>query len=136
MRKHLPLAALIAFGAVFIGIIVLANQGRGFWGFLQQIPGGDKLGHVGLVGTLALLCNLTLRLRTLPAPFHRIQLGSALVAIAMSLEELSQWFLPTRSPDLLDGIANLAGAALAQVAAIRMVSRLRPERRTSARAAE
>jgi VanZ family protein len=54
----------------------------------------------------------------------------------MSLEELSQWFLPTRSPDLLDWIANLAGAALAQVAAIRMVSWLRPERYNNARAAE
>lgn len=130
MRRHLPLLALLGFVILFGVIISLANQGRGFWGFLEAIPYGDKLGHAGLVATLALLLNLTLRNRTLPRPFGMIQMGSGLAAVVMTLEELSQFLLPTRSPDLLDWIANLTGAALGQFAAI-LVAGLRFRQRES-----
>lgn len=122
MRRHLPLLALVGFAILFGVIILLANQGRGFWGFLEEIPFGDKLGHVGLVGTLAFLLNLTLRNRRFPRPLGMIQMGSGLVAVVMTIEELSQLFLPTRSPDLLDWLANLTGAALAQYAATRFAT--------------
>jgi VanZ family protein len=135
MRRHLPLLALVGFAILFGVIILLANQGRGFWGFLEEIPFGDKLGHIGLVGTLALLLNLTLRNRRLPAPLGMIQMGSGLVAVVMTIEEFSQLFLPTRSPDLLDWLANLTGAALAQFAATRLAT-LRAKRRKSLESAE
>ena len=114
MLRRLPAIALAVFATGFVTIIILAGQGRGFWGFLQEIPGGDKLGHVGLVGTLALLLNLTLRNRRFGPPFHWLQIGSGLVAFVMTLEEASQLLLPARSPDLLDWLANLTGAALGQ----------------------
>ena len=132
MRRHLPLLALVGFAILFGVIIVLANQGCGFWDFLEAVPYGDKLGHIGLVGTLALLLNLTLRNRTLPPPFEMIQMGSSLAAAVMTLEELSQLLLPTRSPDLLDWIANLTGAALGQFAAI-LVATIRLRHRQSSR---
>lgn len=122
MRRFLPLIGLLLFLVAFVSILVLAGQGRGFWGFLEAIPYGDKLGHVGLVGTLAFLLNLTLRNRRFGGRFHRIQIGSGLVAIIMTVEEISQVLLPTRNADLLDWLANLTGAALAQAASSALAS--------------
>ena len=41
-------------------IVTIANRGEGgrWWAFIHSIPCGDKLGHVGLMGALCLLCNL------------------------------------------------------------------------------
>lgn len=44
-------------------------------------------------------------------------LGTLLVGIAMTAEECSQAFFPSRTHDLFDGLANLAGAALGEIAA-------------------
>lgn len=119
--KHNALRlALVCYGVLFIGIILIANRGGGhFWHFLTDLPGGDKLGHLGLVGTLSLLLNLSLRGRRAPRPLAGVMLGSVLVAIVMTAEECSQAFIPSRSLDLFDGLANLAGAALGE-----MVTRL------------
>ncbi len=126
MRHRLPLIALVAFSSFLIGIVWLANHGRGFWGFLHRIPYGDKLGHVGLVGLFAYLFNLTLGNRRCPAPLQHVLMGSGLVVAIMTLEELSQKFLPHRSPDFIDWVANLTGAALAQIAAILTFRRATP----------
>jgi VanZ family protein len=44
----------------------------------------------------------------------------------MTAEELSQAFFPSRTLDLLDGVANLAGAALGGVAARQILRPRRP----------
>ena len=110
--------ALIVFAGCFVGIILLADQGRGFWGFLDSIPLGDKLGHLVLVGTLAFLLNLHLKGRRFPGRAGWLMLGSGIVAALMTVEECSQLFVPHRTPDALDGLANLLAAALAQLAAL------------------
>ena len=58
-------------------IVIIANRGEGdrWWSFIHAIPYGDKLGHVVLMGTLGLLCNLVFTprpLRFLPAFITRI----------------------------------------------------------------
>ena len=54
--------AALAFIAFMITIITIADRGEGsrWWGFIERIPYGDKVGHLGLIGTLSLLCNLAI----------------------------------------------------------------------------
>jgi VanZ family protein len=109
---------LLCYGILLIGIILIANRGGGhFWHFLTDLPLGDKAGHLGLVGTLSLLLNLSLKGRRAPRPLSGIMLGSLLVAIVMTAEECSQAFFPSRTLDLFDGLANLAGVTIGEIAA-------------------
>lgn len=112
------LPALLAFGFILflIATVTIANRGEGakWWPFLNQIPFGDKLGHVGLFGTLGFLCNLTFS-----SPRSKRHVGFAttttIVLLAIiSLEEISQAFIPSRSFDLLDWSADLIGLASGQ----------------------
>lgn len=120
---------LPCYAILFAGIIYIANHGGGsLWHFLTDLPFGDKLGHVALVGTLSLLLNLALKGRRGPGKLSGVMLGSLLVAILMTLEEASQAFFPSRSLDLLDGIANLLGVAAGEALA-RLL--LRPKRTPS-----
>jgi VanZ family protein len=108
---------------LFITIIVIADRGEGtlWWSFLDRIPCGDKVGHLVLVGTLSLLCNLAIPSRPCAAGLWRFITLTTLVLLALlSLEELTQAFIPTRTCDLFDWLADLAGLALGQVAANRL----------------
>lgn len=125
MKPNALRLALVCYGILFIGIILAADRGGGHvWHFLTDLPLGDKVGHLGLVGTLSLLLNLSLKGRRAPRPLSGIMLGSLLIAIAMTLEECSQAFFPSRTLDLFDGLANLAGTAIGEVVA-RLI--LRPQ---------
>ncbi len=100
-------------------IVTIANRGEGhrWWSFIHGIPYGDKLGHVGLMGTLCLLCNLAFpprRFRFLPVAVTRV---TFILFVIVTLEELSQTFISTRSCDPLDWLADLAGLAVGQIAA-------------------
>jgi hypothetical protein len=127
MPRPLLRLAFVLFTTGFISIIVLADSGRagGLWTFLGAFPGGDKLGHLGLVGTLSLLLNLLLEGRRAPYPCNRIMLGSLLLLVAMTLEEASQAFIPHRNFDLLDGLANIAGVFCGE-GLVRMLPARRP----------
>ena len=100
-------------------IVTIANRGEGdrWWSFIHGIPYGDKLGHVGLMGTLCLLCNLVFtprRILFLPPVITR---ATFVIFTLVTLEELSQAFISTRSCDPLDWLADLAGIAIGQMAA-------------------
>lgn len=105
----------------FLAVIVIADRGEGdrWWAFLLRIPGGDKLGHFGLVGVLCLLCNLAIPWRQhlrLPAA---MTFTTAVLLTLLTLEELAQAFLPHRTCDLGDWLADLLGLALGQWMALR-----------------
>jgi len=101
----------VLFTSGFVSLIVIADRGGAgdLWDFVGRIPGGDKLGHLVLVGALSLLVNLMLEGRRVPACRPRILMGSAILLVVMTLEEASQAFIPHRSFDPLDGLANVAG---------------------------
>ena len=108
--------AAIAFVVFFLAVIVIADRGDGdrWWAFLLRIPGGDKLGHVGLVGVLCLLCNLAIPWRQhvrLPAA---MTWTTAVLLTLLTLEEIAQAFLPHRTCDFGDWLADLIGLALGQ----------------------
>lgn len=116
MPRLLIRLAFLIFAAGFISILVIANRGHAdlFWQFVGKIPCGDKLGHLGLVGTLGFLLNLVLdRRRAFPGG-NGLMLGSLLVLVFMTLEEASQAFISCRSFDLVDGLANVVGIFCAE----------------------
>jgi hypothetical protein len=99
--------AFVFFAAAFVSIIVIADLGRAgsLWSFVGMVPYGDKLGHLGLVGTLTVLLNLNLKRR----PCGMLMLGSVIVLAGMTLEECSQMLFPKRSFDGFDALANVIG---------------------------
>lgn len=103
---------LAVFFLLFIlTVVASADTGIGdhVYSFVFAVPFGDKIGHFLLMGTLSLLVNLALGARTVQFGRYDILLGSLLVAIGITLEELSQIWIVTRSFSLLDLAANYAG---------------------------
>lgn len=124
--------AFVLFTSGFISLIILADSGHagGLWSFIASIPGGDKLGHLVLVGTLSVLLNLLLENRRAPFPCNRIMLGSLILIIATTLEEASQAWIPHRNFDLFDALANIVGALCGEG-----LLRMLPRRHTQSSAA-
>jgi VanZ family protein len=79
-------------------------------GIVYSFQYGDKAGHFALLGVLALLVDLAL-IELLPRlrPSSLALAGSVTIAALISLEELSQVWMPTRTPDWLDLVASYAG---------------------------
>ena len=117
---------LVGYSLAFVAVIIAANAGLGseVWSFVGEIPLGDKLGHLLLVGTLSLLFNCVLGGRRAPGRLRSVMLGSLLVFVGMTLEEASQCFNPHRNCDPYDWLANVLGIAIGEVI-IRFSGRLK-----------
>lgn len=107
------LVAILFLGFIFL-VILAADQGSipPVIRALYRFPGGDLAGHFLLHGILAYLLA-----RAFP---RRLQMGGFSLAISslwlpgLALtEELSQFFFPSRTPDLLDLACGLLGILLA-----------------------
>ncbi|MDP4625452.1 MAG: VanZ family protein [Akkermansiaceae bacterium] len=125
MKHHLIRAAAIGFILFIISAVIIANRGEGgnWWSFIHDIPYGDKVGHVGLMGTLCFLCNLAFPCRSIKLPSGLVTPATLTVFTLVSLEELSQAFIPSRSCDLFDWLADIAGIILGQTAALLILRR-------------
>ena len=128
MPRLLLRITFVLFTTAFLSIIVIADRGRAdlFWHVVGRVPCGDKLGHLGLVGTLSFLLNLLLEGRRAPGRWSAMMLGSLLLLVFMTLEEASQAFIPHRSFDLLDGLANIIGVFCGE-GLVRMLPVRRPQ---------
>lgn len=101
----------VAFAGFLVWIVLMANQGR-LYEYVPdptQYPGGDKACHFVLMGTMALLANLSFRGAALFFMGRRWFLGSLLVLIIVVAEEVSQIFVDGRSFDLVDLGADVLG---------------------------
>lgn len=116
-ERHLRDAATIAAGAITTIVIIAvaaSNLGAGsrLFGFIDRIPGRDKTGHFLLMGALSFAAVLAL------APRLKISLGKASCRVILALcgvitlEELSQYFITTRTFSIADLLASLAGAGI------------------------
>ncbi len=119
MVRKASVAAAVTFIAFLIVVIIIADRGEGgkWWAFIEHIPYGDKVGHLGLIGTLSLLCNLAFhpcQPKWLP---RWITLVTLILLVILSGEEIAQAFLPHRTCDLFDWLADLAGLAAGQTTA-------------------
>jgi len=103
-----------AFLGFIIWIIYLANTGAPsvFFDLIKHIPYGDKVGHCLLFGTLTFLANLTLKFNTITLGRVSAYIGSCLVAVFVLVEEISQGFIPSRTLDGADLLADALGIAL------------------------
>jgi len=109
--------------AIFVGllavIVIAADKGAlpDFVRTLYSFPGGDKAGHFLLMGALSALVNLGLRARPASRGSHCFILGSMVVAVLVTMEEISQLWFRTRTFSLLDlgfdYVGILCGAYLA-----------------------
>jgi hypothetical protein len=95
-------------------VIYLANTGQPslFFDFIHSMPYGDKVGHMGLFGVLTLLTNAATHFKTFRLWRWSVFSGTALVLTFVTLEELSQYFIPSRTLDIFDYSADLAGILL------------------------
>ena len=110
MQKYF-ISLAICFFIFILWAIYVANTGQsnGLFNAVSTLPYGDKIGHFCLFGILTLFANLATRCRTLKIKKLSIYWGSLAVWIFVTAEELSQHFLPTRSLDIYDYIADLIG---------------------------
>ena len=115
----------IVFLLFILLIIGLANQGNIAWfsAIETAIPFADKIGHFVLIGGLALLVNLSLNGRTVQLFGRKILLGSLIVLIPITLEEISQLVLIHRTFDLVDLSADYLGIFAAGLLATSMLQK-------------
>ena len=99
----------IAFALLLLGVVLAAGGQHLPISLLQltNFPGGDKLAHFLLLGSLNLL--ICLAFARGEGAARRTLLLSALVGLAATLEEISQIWIPNRTFSLGDLSANLAG---------------------------
>lgn len=81
--------------------------------FVSAFPNGDRLGHFVLYGILAYLVSAAFPSRWVRVRAWRLPLGAVLAACLATLEEISQIFIPARTPDLVDLAAGYLGILVA-----------------------
>ena len=114
MRARVVLPVVLAlYGALLVAIVVAANLGgtNEVFHVVTRIPYGDKVAHFGLIGLLAMLVDLVAGRRDLRLGRLRVPLAPAVLFVVVLGEELSQAFLPTRTCDAIDLLADALGMA-------------------------
>ena len=99
---------------VLILIVVIANLGLGstYFPFIYSIPGLDKIGHFFLMGVLSFLINLLLKAKKIRLSSLDFLLGSLVVFLVVTFEEISQLFFIYRAFSWLDLVFDLGGIFL------------------------
>ncbi len=125
MKQNLSRVGALAFIAFFITIVIIADRGEGdrWWAFVHEVPFGDKLGHLVLIGTLGLLCNLAIRPRRVLFLPRFVTRTTVVLFVLLSFEELAQALLPNRTCDFFDWVADIAGLTIGQFFAARVRAR-------------
>ena len=115
-----------AFLLFLISIIALADGGvLPAVSFYKQIPAGDQVIHFFLMGTAALLVNLTLSAATVRVGPLTLLKGSLIIGIITTAEEFSQVFFPGRFFQIEDLLANWLGIFLLGRLSLLLIDRTR-----------
>jgi len=103
------LAAFYIF--ILAGIVVLADvrETQFLFRFIRRLPFGDKLGHFFLMGMFSLMVNLALSAKIVRIWKLNYLLGSLIVLMIVTVEEVSQIFVTGRTFDAGDLVADAAG---------------------------
>jgi len=110
LKKYYTLLSILA-AAFILWVIYLANAGATsvFFSFIQHIPFGDKLGHFGLFGSLTLLVLAATNGKSVGVSGQRWYIGSLIILLFVTAEEISQLYIPSRTFDVFDWLADVAG---------------------------
>jgi VanZ family protein len=105
---------LVVYILILAFIIFLADRKgtRYMLRFVGNIPYGDKLGHFLLMGGFSFLLNMVLNARVVGIGKFRYLLGSVIVLIVVTLEEISQIFVAGRTFDWSDLVFDFTGIFL------------------------
>ena len=109
-RKKFRVILPLGFFIFILFIIYLADSADHNFAFrlIGHIPYGDKAMHALLYGTMALFLNYGLNYRS----FKTVQLGAIIVLVFATLEEITQYWIPSRTFDLVDLLADFIGVIL------------------------
>ncbi len=107
---------------VVAAIVVSAYCGLIPTGFLRW-PWADKMMHFVLIGAAAFWLDLWVGARDFRLGRYRIPLALVLIGGAAIVEEAIQLCAPTRSADVLDAVADLAGIVVALFASRWLIRR-------------
>lgn len=100
---------------LFLALLVYMADQRQYQFVFRAVrltPYADKLGHLILMGLFSLLLNLALSCRRVKVGRLNILKGSLIVAVVVTLEELSQIFVRYRSFDPVDLLFDYTGILL------------------------
>lgn len=102
---------LVVYIFILAVIIFIASQKgtRYLLNFVGNIPYGDKLGHFLLMGGFSFLLNLVLNAKTFKLWKFNYLLGSLIVLIVVTIEEISQMFVAGRTFDWSDLVFDYLG---------------------------
>jgi hypothetical protein len=114
MQPFLRALPVLLFFPFILWIIIMADSGTEniLFDLIKSVPQGDKLAHLGLYGLLTVLLNVALNFRALTIKNYPLQWGAVLVLTFALLEEMSQYFFPNRTLDMIDVIADVIGIVL------------------------
>lgn len=106
--------ASIIFAGFLMILVILANFGLGsiFYDLVNFFPGRDKTGHFFLFGIMSYLLNMTLNGEKVTVYKVGLLKGSLILASIVTIEEVSQYFLPSRTFSWMDLLAGYAGIYL------------------------
>ena len=116
----------ILFLVFFLYVIYSANQGTlpFFIRRLYMFPGGDKLGHFILLGIASFLANQLLHPRHFLVFGKVFFVGTLIVLVAITAEEISQILIASRTFDLIDLSCSYFGIIAGDIV-VRLLKRSR-----------
>ena len=110
LSRVVVLTTVVFIGCIF-WVLYQADTGKdsAIFDWVRSLPNGDKLGHFMVFGVLTLLLNVSLKFSTVRLFFIPVYWGTFSVALFSLGEEISQYFIPSRTFDLLDLVADAGG---------------------------
>lgn len=111
MKRFLLVGAFFAF--ILFVILEANNHGtNSVFQSLVEIPHKDKIGHFSLHGLLGLLLDYALLGKDYKWKSRNIPVALIWVMSFAIVEEISQYWIPSRNCDYKDAIADLLGVAI------------------------
>lgn len=110
-QRNLRILLPLSFFLFISFIIYLADTANYNFAFrmIGNIPYGDKLMHGLLYGIMALLLNYGLNFKSKKIFGFNMQIGALIVLTFAGLEEITQYWLPSRTCDFFDFLADMVG---------------------------
>lgn len=106
---------LTALYVLFLALLVFMVDQKPYqflFRIVRRTPYADKAGHFVLMGLFSLLLNLALSAKKIKVGNLSLLVGSLVVALVVTLEELSQIFVRYRTFDLVDLVFDYSGIFL------------------------
>ncbi len=111
LKLGVGVATALAFTAVFL--IAYTGRSGTYFAYLRHVPGGDKTGHVLLIGFLGFVLSWLSGFRAWRPGRWPVPYGIVVVFVFITIEEFVQQVSPHRSFDLMDLLCNYIGLGLA-----------------------